>query len=271
MNPVRAAGVVAMLGGLGTTGAWVPLAAQHPPRGPESSSAPGGCRMCHGMHPVGPGSFVLKTGGPSRAAAGAIAHQAPGLSAVSQSCLRCHLTPTLRENQPDVLPRSGETGKYLGVDLSDDHPLGRLDVAVRRSLRPDVQNPRPSVRRDPLDVEEMGVMECTECHDPHDPLTAIPSPAEQREICGDCHDSSQLADPTHWNLSCSNCHRLHGAAQPGLVAERNTDLLCQQCHDSPALLPTHEPGQRPPYSPQMVRREAHESGGSCLGCHPAHD
>lgn len=270
MNPARVAGLVALLGGLGGSGTWSPIAAQHAPSVSGSAGAQDGCQLCHGAHPGNPGSFALKTGGPSRAAAGAIEHQAPGLSAVSQSCLRCHLTPNLRESQPEMLPQAREAGKFLGVNFSDDHPLGRLDVVLRRSLQPDLENPRPSVMRDPLDVEQMGIMECTECHDPHDPVAAIPDPAMQRDICGDCHDSSQLADPTHWNLACTDCHRLHGAGQPGLVAERNTSLLCQRCHDSLTPWPTLEADPRPRYRTGMARREAHEPGARCLECHQAH-
>ena len=54
-----------------------------------------GCSLCHGSHP-GRGEYMLSTGslGPAVSAR---------VGAVSQSCLRCHLTPSIRSSQPEFV------------------------------------------------------------------------------------------------------------------------------------------------------------------------
>ncbi|MGW8283595.1 MAG: hypothetical protein ACWGON_09875, partial [Gemmatimonadota bacterium] len=99
------------------------LQAQHAERDPTiQAGEEQGCVLCHGGHPGG-GGYGLRVDGVPGADV-----QAPGLGNTSRSCLRCHSTATQRGKQPEFRGGFSDrgTGRFLGLDLGDDHPLGRM-------------------------------------------------------------------------------------------------------------------------------------------------
>lgn len=202
------------------------------------------CSLCHAAHSPGGAPHLLKTADIPDAES-----QAPALSATSRSCLRCHWTLTLRDQQPEFLaPSDPATGGYLGPDLSDDHVLrgqaGQLSSVLPRSritlgplaggLSALAPGPGPT-----------GAVDCVDCHEPHAPGSAIiPDPVEQQIICTRCHDPYVPEPSAHASLACTDCHQMHGA-NPDLLRDPAGNPVCGTCHSgTPGFAVRHSPGSR---------------------------
>lgn len=233
------------------------------------------CEACHGSHVPDRGEYSLRLGDAGVRGSWV---RGTGPGAVSQSCLRCHSTPADRMNagaDAKTGPIRLAEGKYLGLDLADDHTLGRLDRnRDDRGLLFDT-NPRNLRTRRSLTgrasilPSAMGSVECTTCHDPHRPIGPIPTPEEEPILCGACHDAGTYGYGLHVSATCSDCHRLHEGRGLDLLREEDEELLCMSCHG----------GARPPSGLDRARRTSLPVGppghvvppaGRCSDCHPAH-
>ena len=208
--------------------------------------------------------------------------QLANLGAASRSCLRCHVTPSTRARQPefsDGVPLSLSTGKYVGRDLANGHPVGRLDRPGRLFGSAARRDPRRLTRSASvallLESNGTAAIECTTCHDPHRRTGPVPSSAEQRAICAGCHDPATYEYAGHTTVPCSGCHDLHdgggGGAASALLREPDSELLCRSCHDpGRAVL---SPNLRAAVGHAPITPAGHDqdtSGGSCLTCHAPH-
>lgn len=264
--------LVGLLGGLA---AVAPAAAQHPvgPSATPPSPQENTCGMCHGAHGTGSPSSVLKvdesTGlNPARSSRGS------GLGAVSQSCLRCHTTPAGRARQRQFSqynPLDLERGKYLGLDLSDDHPLGRAPTSRGLDLDAATFGGRPlaetggEFRRGSRAA--IPSLECTTCHDPHSRTSSIPEAEEQRVLCGGCHEPGRYALRGHTSPTCTECHELHGGSEVALLAEPMADMLCNSCHGPGAPLAIDG---RSSASRTAPAGHLEPTAERCVSCHTVH-
>jgi len=200
------------------------------------------CSLCHAAHSPGGAPHLLKTTDIPDAQ-----NQSPTLSATSRSCLRCHWTTTLRDQQTEFLAPSDPTaGGYLGPDLSDDHVLRGQAGQQTSSL------PHSRIALGPLAgglsalaPGPSGVVGCVDCHEPHAPGSAIvPDPVEQQIICTRCHDPYMPAPTEHASLACTDCHQMHGA-NPDLLRDPATNPVCTTCHSTtPVFSSILTPGTR---------------------------
>lgn len=225
------------------------------------------CNMCHGAHTDGSAPYTLRTGEPLGWTYSASSGTGPG--PLSQSCLRCHSTPDGRARQRDVAasaPVLAPQARYLGSDLGDDHPLGRISSdwgrpgGASNSGAPDRWNAELFDRNGPLGGPVAESLECTTCHDPHDRAGGTAEPERERALCGGCHDPLRYDLSGHTSAACSDCHRLHSGHQPSLLAEPSADVLCLSCHD-PGGSRTRAAAPRGHIEPQSK---------SCISCHSVH-
>ncbi len=266
--------------------AWLPVVAlvptsaqgQHPQVAEtEGVGELSSCDYCHAAHVGRPTRATLRLGEGSPGEVPAWQRdQAPGTSAVTASCARCHLNESLRQQQPGLpaltAVRQSDGARYLGPTGVGVHPLGDVEVSI----------PQPTGRRrasrrylrSPLQLaSQSAVIECTDCHDPHDRLSPIPDASEQRMICAGCHSSSEYATHEHVSLACSDCHDLHHG-QPGtrLLRESTPDLQCQSCHSASGLSTVGASAGRRRLSraAAAAAAPAHGPGGKCTECHASH-
>ncbi len=240
---MRARCVVALFAGFAAT---TPLRGQHP-------TATGACELCHAAHRPGD-AYLLVAGEPGPA-------QAPALTAASRSCLRCHMTPSLRSRQPEFggeSPLPLAPGRYLGADLSRGHPLGTPDPGRLLSPPRAWRDPRLGPGRLGEWASELG---CTSCHDPHSRAGPLPDAERVQAICTECHERGRYGLRGHATVACVECHELHGTVADGaaLVRGANTETLCWSCHDRGVAalgLKAAPPG--------------HLSDRRCTGCHAVH-
>jgi predicted CXXCH cytochrome family protein len=237
---------------------------------PEAS----GCGLCHTSHNAGARRFGLRLDGTSTFEA-TLAPGSEGPGVVSRSCLRCHSTPDVRALQPGFKGRAvpeAAGGKYLSLDLSDDHPVGRVTRSDWLKTPDPAALAQPRARRNPNPISGLGpeavAVECTTCHDPHDRTSAAPGREEQARLCGSCHDAIRYALRQHTAVACTDCHRLHGGEQLNLLAEPTADLLCRSCHD-PALAAVAR-REKLAALPTAPRGHSQPPDGSCLDCHTVH-
>ena len=236
---------------------------------PDSQS---GCALCHGTHASSAAPHLLKTGDD---VGWQMSNQSAGVSSISRSCLRCHTTPERRARQSEFALLSGQlqTGRYLQLDLTDDHPMGRLDRIVQfpraASLR------RPTRQRSGQGViltktAEASVLDCTSCHDAHRRTGGVTT-AEQQRICGECHESGKYHVQDHATLACSDCHDLHGGGRGPLLAAQNEVVLCTACHD-PLAASVGFQSRRPAPAIDLLRHGSKQRGmeSPCMGCHEIH-
>lgn len=254
-----------------------PLRAQHPVRS-LTPDLQDGCAICHGSHDGGAGAYSLK-GGVDRSMWEQLTQaQAPGLSGASQSCLRCHGTPEVRAREREFAGQAAAaiaTGSYLGLDLLDDHPLGRIEDSEALSRFGRLPDPRslPSpVRMGSWNVDGSGLhVECTTCHDPHRRDFGPLSAPELQTICGGCHDPATYALAGHASQPCTGCHAMHGGAEGSLLTEHNTDALCTECHSTASAR-----GPIPPMDLHFTTGSRASFRGSpgelsaCSDCHTVH-
>lgn len=255
-----------------------PLAAQHAELDPTIQATEAqGCALCHGGHPGGHGYGLRVDDVPGAET------QAPGLGSVSRSCLRCHSTASQRERQPEFRGRFSNRGteRFLGMDLGNDHPLGRMqEGGATASLNAwsangqtySFQVTAPGYAGGPDAVE------CTLCHDPHDRAGSLPDPLEQREICSSCHDATLFLDLAHPDLACTDCHRLHGGRPGDLLATTpDSRRTCLVCHDPSgdgawAWSLDERPAELDPSIRGVGAPHAHVPArdGDCVDCHTQH-
>jgi predicted CXXCH cytochrome family protein len=257
---------VALLTGLGLAG---PGLAQH--AGASSSSISdadaGGCKMCHAAHGRGNGVYTLRMGDVADWDSWART-QAPGLGPISQSCLRCHTTAARRASQPAQGASgagSAHDDTYLGLDLSDDHRLGRIldsdgsTPAGEWSALGFERGPLGTSGRVPIES-----LECTTCHDPHNRSGSLQTQQGQQLLCGTCHDPSRYVWRGHASLACTDCHKLHRGHDSILLAEPFPNVLCDSCHDPSATPTTRTASLRGPQG------HLEPMAGTCIGCHTVH-
>jgi DmsE family decaheme c-type cytochrome len=118
---------------------------------------------------------------------------------------------------------------------------------------------------------------CTDCHsgdarhyeeDPEEfPMTrpdAVGAVMEA-ELCSSCHQNSHQQNMREGNVhfdsdvSCSSCHRIHGAKEPGLLQSPEV-AMCLSCH----------PGVEGQFA-QSYRHPVPEGIMKCSECHLIHD
>jgi predicted CXXCH cytochrome family protein len=251
-------------------GVWTPAQAQH-----AQAAAPpdlNGCAMCHTSHGDAAGSSYALRVDDIPGVRTAPSSRSPGLSTVSRSCLRCHATPSLRSRQPGFEGRARSAaagGKYLQLDLSDDHPLGRAAPSAWPQLDDKWPGRKPlkdaGLRATP--GGEAASVECTTCHDPHSRNPGPPNVAQQQMLCGSCHEPARYSIKQHSSLVCSDCHLLHGGSETTLLAEPAADLLCRSCHD-PGSAPGRRAGGAAPL--RGPRGHVEPPRGTCTDCHAVH-
>ncbi len=229
--------------------------------------SPGGfCDACHRSHPGRPGQYSLRTDERERQPPAWLSVDAPGAGAVTESCLRCHFDEATRRHQLDAERLPQGSGRYLGPDLSDDHPLGAADAG--RRLAPAV---RPWQAPGAGAWARAGTIECTTCHDAHDPTMQVLSAAGQLDRCGSCHAPELAGLKAHSAVSCSDCHALHGARQAFLLRDAATEFLCARCHSAATAA---EPGAwaRASSARPLPRTlsPSHYPGAACENCHVIH-
>lgn len=253
------------------------LWAQHPtPAVPGELQAKSNCEYCHAAHVGRPTRYTLRDGGGTGEVASWQAARAPGTTAVTSSCLRCHLTEAARGRQGvPTGPQLSQAARYLGTAPAALHPLGAVQVrdlppvlAVRRALDPVEKGSTYRGGR----ANQAVVLECSDCHDPHDRRSPIPDGSEQQLLCGSCHAAGEYASQTHVTLACSDCHSLHQArSETGLLRERTPDLQCQWCHAPASAQAAPAVGaERWPRLAAATVEIRHGAGSRCVSCHAAH-
>jgi len=239
-----------------------------------------GCNLCHGPHTSGGrGEFILRQGGKA-----SLETAVAGLDRSSGSCLRCHMSPSLRAVQPEFeqvgLPLSG--GAYLEADFSNDHPLGSIDpggILAEHSasavLRPGLSGTSSSLLTDGGTLR----IGCTTCHDPHDRSGALPSLEAERQLCESCHDPSRYSYEGHAILPCSGCHAVHEGHGKELFSRPTGDEVCNGCHAPGAAVADVDfraLASRRARLYGAVGLPSSSSGhlvppeGRCVDCHPVH-
>lgn len=255
-----------------------PLTEGHVP--PGARAAP--CDMCHLPHTAGRRpDYVLRSSDGGDELDSWLEVQAPGVGGATMTCLRCHWAQDVRVRQPDLRTagtqssRSGMAtaaarGRYLGSDLSDDHPLGMVSArGPALSLPAWGEEIRRTPARDRVRMEGL-VVECTTCHDPHDPHARAPQGTEQAAVCGACHTESTSVLGVHAVVSCTACHQLHGARQSALLHGFTVEESCTRCHGgasgaASAWYDEHTVGE-----PLLTVSPSHNTGSRCSDCHIIH-
>jgi len=220
------------------------------------------CAACHDSHgTASPGAYNLKAGdvGVWGLAGGG------QLGPRSTTCLRCHASEDVRRSQSEVMLTPGG-GRFVGLDLSGQHPLGPLDRILGRDAIPG-----DATRRSPFSSfsgRDWESVECTSCHDPHQ-RGAAPSNAMVTAICLDCHDPTPYR-LTHAELDCQACHDVH-TRDPNrrLLAGPGADSQCRECHVSGGILSGAGAGGSL-RAPEAHPSEPQTAGAPCLGCHVVH-
>jgi DmsE family decaheme c-type cytochrome len=84
---------------------------------------------------------------------------------------------------------------------------------------------------------DAGQVSCASCHTVHASHDPAQEPAEQAQVCFECH-AQQRADshrasahPLRQGLvTCSSCHEPHGSLTPALLRQPTLNQTCFQCH-----------------------------------------
>mgnify|MGYP001821984089 CR=1 FL=1 len=248
----------------------------------------GKCRLCHRSHVSATSPYLLQVDGGS-----AGTYPSPGLDGSSESCLRCHWTASLRDQQTEfIVPADPFATTYLGPRLGDDHPLGHQGgsgpggtdlLASMGVLTEEDRLPSPGGMSVPLfnvSLAPDGSIQCFTCHEPHAPGSAmVPDMIEQITLCELCHVPYMPSPNEHTSLACTDCHRLHGGSMPGLMRDPDTNAVCLTCHSTtPAFSimagTTGFGGTSGGGVPLSVTSApvGHElpPPGDCIACHPQH-
>jgi len=231
------------------------------------------CSFCHSEHGKASGSSNL------RLDASAMKIGSAGTSSVSESCLRCHTSRSVRMRQQEFTaagPLDRGNAGYLSDVGGDHHPFGQ---SMTGSMEFDLSEPSDWAAEGYAGeqaFQNAAEAKCTSCHDPHDQAASTLSIESERTVCTECHVGNELSFGVHRFVPCSGCHKLHGAFDRRLLAQDYADAVCIGCHEgqgglTPAL---HEADDRqlrvqssvaPPPAVHMVA-----VSGSCIGCHTHH-
>jgi predicted CXXCH cytochrome family protein len=196
----------------------------------------------------------------------------PGLSPASGNCLECHSTPerrVARAVDPGRGPLPIARGRFLGAGTQGNHPIGkeRSTSGLRFDLR---RGSGPGRATGPVSARERLVgdadVACSSCHVPHGSFADLAGSGDERTACLSCHDPEFYAFRGHFTPTCSDCHSLHGARGPSLLAERDPDVQCSACHDGSgaSAMIRVEPGLRGPSGHDDFQ------AGRCTDCHKIH-
>ena len=123
---------------------------------------------------------------------------------------------------------------YIGVDLSDDHPVGyNYDTnydseLVVRSWPWKAQGIK--VRLDP--DASSGTIECHTCHNPHDNFYSPFLNEPESILCTICHVKTGWEQSVHYDLGCSACHKSHGGEKGLLNSVEEVNCYSSGCHGS---------------------------------------
>lgn len=219
------------------------------------------CAACHDSHgTASPGAYNLKAGD---VPVWGLAGGGP-LEPRSTTCLRCHASEDVRRSQSDVMLGPG-SGRYVGLDLAGQHPLGPLDRILGRDALPGDATRRPLFSR--FSGREWESVECTSCHDPHQ-RGAAPLSGMVTSTCLGCHASTPYR-LTHAELDCQACHDVH-TTDPNrrLLAGPGADSQCRECHVGGGLASGADAGGL--RAPEAHPSEPQTAGAPCLGCHGVH-
>lgn len=214
--------------------------------------------MCHVDH--GEGSFgILDMQG--------------GLDESTGQCLACHTNaPERARHMPGSWQGNPSAGPntFLGLDLSDDHFVGRRSGAAGPAMHDRLNSlllGRPASSASAFGANEAYV-QCMSCHDPHTPNPEINDADGQQALCSTCHEPAAYVTPSHSNNTCSDCHQLHGSIGPERLAASDSDVLCRSCHGG-ARLTTWQPPAPP--GPDGPPGHLEPMTDRCVGCHPVHE
>jgi DmsE family decaheme c-type cytochrome len=107
-----------------------------------------------------------------------------------------------------------------------------------------------------------GLVECNDCHNVH----GTASPRQVRAlpggdaVCFKCHADKQgpfvFEHVPVKSEGCGSCHTPHGSTNPRLLRISQVNLLCLQCHTTPAA---------PPAGPAHNQSQKYQA---CTMCHP---
>ncbi|MBU0529619.1 hypothetical protein KKF86_07695 [bacterium] len=167
----------------------------------------------------------------------------------SKLCMSCH-DGTIAIGSVYNLPGSGAGGViimsdgvttmpisadgYIGIDLSDDHPVGysydtnydsELIIrnwpwkaqGLRVLLDPDASN---------------GTIECHTCHNPHDNFYSPFLNEPESMLCTVCHVKTEWEQSVHYELGCSSCHKSHSGEKALLISVEEINCYSSGCHGS---------------------------------------
>jgi predicted CXXCH cytochrome family protein len=250
-----------------------PLQAQHAPLAEDEAVQPGfqSCALCHELHDPASEAYSLRT---LPLPMVIDRRQTPQLDAISRSCLRCHLTNDVRDVQAEFArgaPSGSNERGLLGLDLTDDHPVGGLEANA--AFKPAPTAPAPGLRdvfqSRRLDPSLSGRdLRCTTCHDPHDRFGGKVQPEAEAVLCGDCHPGQSHSPSDHVSLVCTDCHALHAGHGDPLMREPTTGLLCDSCHDPTGVgAASRKSRSALPHAPP---RHDENAAQDCLTCHTTH-
>lgn len=95
-----------------------------------------------------------------------------------------------------------------------------------------------------LFLSEEGRVSCITCHDPHsnEHDNFLRVPAQNSQICFDCHNMANWELSTHGNasdpkyaklheLACAQCHNIHAVPVIEKLLSNDENTLCLNCHD----------------------------------------
>jgi predicted CXXCH cytochrome family protein len=187
--------------------------------------------------------------------------------------MECHSTPERRidrawEQRERSVPLTD--GKFLDVNLSDDHPVegARRSSLWRRSLVGRLGRSPGGIPAETADrlVHDAPPAECSACHDPHSYSDATSDPSSVRSLCLSCHDPTYYALDEHITPSCVDCHVMHAAPGDDLLRSREPEDTCGACHLGTVSFGTVtvDPALRGPPGHDDVRTDR------CVDCHQVH-
>ncbi len=167
---------------------------------------------------------------------------------------------------------------YIGVDLSDDHPIAIQYTTVDPELNPAVPVP-PTAGVKVFPSGGNNYVECTSCHDPHEDTNPkfLVATNLHSQICTTCHQKNiGSATPAHDNSTAS--YNPNGTGSIGTqVGTALNGVFCMNCHyPHKAGVTTAQPNtENPPYGRYLLTFQEEQScfnntnrwGNTVITCH----